>query len=615
MNDRNKNEEMAPLQGHEHVAEPIKRSALGDPVEDDSGHITQSPSEDSVKEMSNGAIEVNYPEDDEGRPFPGRPHPLRRTRARKDLWQSQGAYRSNFRSMQTIFDEFYRDVEQNKGLDKAKIKDIFTYTTTGYKHLVTEAPSEDRIAVHQAVVPKIADDTRKDLGINEIDQTPFALFGVFDGHGGTACAEFLTDSVAEVMAHSPVLYDEDLKPFERRACATCDTFAELEKVHNEWAQQSGDLSGSTALLSTFQDGVLVMAGVGDSAGLYVDHAGKMRTLCPQHSTQNEREVERVIAMGGTIINNRVAGVLMPTRTLGDLDCKMSLGDIVSPHPELTLAAIYAPPQSEDGSARNEPFVVLASDGLWDVMTNADVAQLVLKGIRKLREKEEKEASHGKLAVRASTIMNSEESLSLFPEVALPPSRQASWMRKRQNSGLGRFFKGKGKSSKSNMSNSDFMDRSRNGAGLDASVRRGKHSGKFPSASLDVSKYGGRAAMTSSDTDARDDGGNRLDDCSGPKSVAVTGNDVTAGVRTAGEAKDNVAMHLVREAIRINSRDDISVVVITFEGSLDKSPPGSGKPRKGSVETPRPPGPRGSGINKITANSSREEDGLGWVQTH
>lgn len=36
------------------------------------------------------------------------------------------------------------------------------------------------------------------------------------------------------------------------------------QFHNTWAQTSGDLSGSTAILSTFQDGILVMAGVGDS---------------------------------------------------------------------------------------------------------------------------------------------------------------------------------------------------------------------------------------------------------------------------------------------------------------------------------------------------------------
>lgn len=45
---------------------------------------------------------------------------------------------------------------------------------------------------------------------------------------------------------------------------------------------------------------------------------------------------------------QVAGVLMPTRTIGDLDCKIQLGAIVSPHPELNLAAIYAPPDDGTG---------------------------------------------------------------------------------------------------------------------------------------------------------------------------------------------------------------------------------------------------------------------------
>lgn len=34
--------------------------------------------------------------------------------------------------------------------------------------------------------------------------------------------------------------------------------------------------------------------------------GKQHNLCPQHSTSNKREVERVLSMGGTIVNNRVS---------------------------------------------------------------------------------------------------------------------------------------------------------------------------------------------------------------------------------------------------------------------------------------------------------------------
>lgn len=48
-----------------------------------------------------------------------------------------------------------------------------------------------RIAIHQAVTPTIDEATKKELEIDSIDSTPFAMFAVFDGHGGSACAEVL----------------------------------------------------------------------------------------------------------------------------------------------------------------------------------------------------------------------------------------------------------------------------------------------------------------------------------------------------------------------------------------------------------------------------------------
>ncbi|CAM9549126.1 unnamed protein product, partial [Discosporangium mesarthrocarpum] len=380
---------------------------------------TESATDTLAVEMP--AMKAESGEDDPGQGF-SPPHPLRRRGAVSDLWQSQGGYRSNQNSMQKIFKEFKEGVAESRGLGKSEMKDIFTFTATGSKHLMAETPCEDRIVVHQMLVPKIDDDTRRDLEIDELDHAPFALFGVFDGHGGPACAEFLKNSVAEVMCHCPVLYDEDLQPFEKRACAILDTFSELENVHNKWAQSSMDTSGSTALLSTFQDGVLVMAGVGDSAGLFVDHEGKMHTLCPRHTTSNRREVERVIAMGGKIINGRVQGMLMPTRTLGDLDCKTMLGDIVSPHPELALLPIYAFPYGEDSCPGEEPFLVLASDGLWDVLSNQEVAHITRKGIRSLWKKQMKSAAK---ANKAAAEAAEGKPSSLFPDDSVTSARSSA----------------------------------------------------------------------------------------------------------------------------------------------------------------------------------------------
>lgn len=40
-----------------------------------------------------------------------------------------------------------------------------------------------------------------------------------------------------------------------------------------------------------------------------------------HNTQNVNEVKRIVDAGGTIIHNRVMGVLQVTRSLGDIEYK------------------------------------------------------------------------------------------------------------------------------------------------------------------------------------------------------------------------------------------------------------------------------------------------------
>jgi len=40
-----------------------------------------------------------------------------------------------------------------------------------------------------------------------------------------------------------------------------------------------------------------------------------------HKAKDEKEIERVKEVGGTIHNHRVSGVLAVTRALGDLDLK------------------------------------------------------------------------------------------------------------------------------------------------------------------------------------------------------------------------------------------------------------------------------------------------------
>jgi protein phosphatase 2C len=69
--------------------------------------------------------------------------------------------------------------------------------------------------------------------------------------------------------------------------------------------------------------------------------------------------ERVAAAGGTVLNNsglRVMGILQCTRAIGDKD--------LQPYGVTPVPDVVSLPRTG-----REEFLVLATDGLWDVMSN------------------------------------------------------------------------------------------------------------------------------------------------------------------------------------------------------------------------------------------------------
>jgi len=69
--------------------------------------------------------------------------------------------------------------------------------------------------------------------------------------------------------------------------------------------------------------------------------------------------ERVAAAGGTVLNNsglRVMGILQCTRAIGDKD--------LQPYGVIPMPDVLSIPRTGQ-----EEFLVLATDGLWDVLSN------------------------------------------------------------------------------------------------------------------------------------------------------------------------------------------------------------------------------------------------------
>lgn len=108
---------------------------------------------------------------------------------------------------------------------------------------------------------------------------------------------------------------------------------------------------------------LTVANAGDSRCVLC-RDGQAVDMSVDHKPTQEEERNRILKAGGFISDGRVNGCLALSRAIGDLEFKRSyeLGpeeQVVTAYPELKTLEVQ--PQDE--------FIILACDGIWDVLTS------------------------------------------------------------------------------------------------------------------------------------------------------------------------------------------------------------------------------------------------------
>lgn len=204
---------------------------------------------------------------------------------------------------------------------------------------------EDR----HTVVPKL-------MGSNSA-----TVYAVFDGHGGDAAAQYCADYLGTVIAESPnnVLS----KPKD----ALLYSFKTLDERFLEVARMRKMDDGTTALAALAIGNQLTIANTGDSRAVLVKKNGRTTALSRDHKPDRNDERDRIARLGGSVVHWgvwRVEGILAVSRAIGD----RLLKEYVIPDPEFVQCKI-----SDEDS-----FLVLATDGLWDVVDNAQVGRLLMR---------------------------------------------------------------------------------------------------------------------------------------------------------------------------------------------------------------------------------------------
>ncbi|XP_074266325.1 protein phosphatase 2C 51-like [Silene latifolia] len=256
---------------------------------------------------------------------------------------------------------------------------------------------EDSFTVFPNLVQLTCDD--KQAADNE--EIAYDFFAVFDGHGGhkvsNKCRERLHYLVAEEVAARGGWRDVDWDSvmstsFSRMDVEVVEAEAGVVVAHGNNRSITRTV-GSTALVVVIGKEKIVVANCGDCrAVLFRD--GAPFPLSRDHKPERPDEKERVEAAGGNVVEDsecsRVLGVLSTSRSIGDYNLK----PYMTSEPEVQICK----------RGPTDEFMVIATDGLWDVLANETACDLVRKCFYGQVSKKVLQEVHGNCSAAAATML-------------------------------------------------------------------------------------------------------------------------------------------------------------------------------------------------------------------
>ena len=191
----------------------------------------------------------------------------------------------------------------------------------------------------------------------------FSVFGVLDGHGGQDCARYCSEEIPTKIA---ALLRNGKCPAE----ALFQSFLETDR---EFVTSRNDASGSTCSLVLWDHiGSFYIANTGDTRAVLC-RSGRAIDLTIDRKAIDPDEIARICEAGGYVANGRVMGSLAVSRALGDAQLKTRAPRPLIADPDITT---YTASMVEGASAAMDEFILVATDGLWDVMSSAEAVALV-----------------------------------------------------------------------------------------------------------------------------------------------------------------------------------------------------------------------------------------------
>lgn len=192
---------------------------------------------------------------------------------------------------------------------------------------------------------------------NDITES-ITFAAVYDGHGGPEASSYCGDRLHVQLARHRS-FPGDIKEALKYAFTNTDKLY----IRQEGSADLFSSAGTTACVMLLYRSVFYVANAGDSRCIVGLTSGKAKQLTTDHKPNIPSERARIERAGSCVVEeegdcSRVAGMLAVSRAIGDNPFK-SCGVISDPD-VFTI------------EEKSVDFLVLACDGLWDVMSNDEV---------------------------------------------------------------------------------------------------------------------------------------------------------------------------------------------------------------------------------------------------
>jgi len=237
---------------------------------------------------------------------------------------------------------------------------------------------------------KPMEDTHKTMTttINILDQDSkqaedVSFFGVFDGHGGRKAADFAAENIGPNIVDAmknqiklagdmsevditdkdnQILSNKNLEEAVRAGYLKTD-----KEFLDEVVPRGVFPSGTTCVTALIINGKLVVSNAGDSRAVISRSRNGAEALTIDHRPGTESERQRIQKLGGIVMNRQ--GVLR----LGALSVSRAIGDAGLAKDRQWLTA--EPDTRIIQITSDDEFLILATDGLWDKVTNQEAVDI------------------------------------------------------------------------------------------------------------------------------------------------------------------------------------------------------------------------------------------------